>query len=474
MRLSSQPGAFALAALASLSGIAKAHSWVEQLLVVGSNGTFTGDPGYIRGYVQRTVPGFNDASDLNLIPPNGRQNQSLILPTDPMCNPSQTKQVQSGGNPRLQAAAGASLALQYQENGHVTLPNNQPGKPANRGTVYIYGTDQPMTNEYLLTVHRNWTADGTGGDKRGRLLSTQNFDDGQCYQVNGDKISVARQAEFKFTPTQPMGSNLWCQNDIFLPSDATAGKPYTLYWVWDWPTDAGADASLPQGKEEIYTSCMDIDIIVEGSSSLQKEKSSYVSGQAINNAAVPSYIAAIASGSNVLVTSPTGTTGTALSQTTAPVSTLSASTYAAVPVSITTQPSPVIASSAQMTVYPMTTLMTTVMVSPQTPTGNVPSAPPAIMSFSTAVTSSMAPATVTVTPTIFVTMQPSANPTSLTAVTSSSPIASAGSLATTLSAPSSASSPGIAGRNCTSSTVQKRSNVLGNSAKFRGILVHRY
>ena len=110
------------------------------------------------------------------------------------------------------------------------LPANQPGKPANRGLVYIYGTTQPKFPELFLDVFGQWNANGTGGDKRGRLLATQAFDDGYCYQVNGGNISISRQAQYPHTANQLMGTNLWCQNDIALPTDVTINEPYTLYW----------------------------------------------------------------------------------------------------------------------------------------------------------------------------------------------------------------------------------------------------
>jgi hypothetical protein len=185
-----------------------------------------------------------------------------------MCMNTQNTQNQTDGSPRLQAAPGSAIALRYQENGHVTLPQNQPGKPENRGTVFVYGTTQPNSKDTLLAIHKVWNAAGTGGDKRGVLLSTQNFDDGQCYQQNGGSISIARQhaagAGFvnNIKPPDPlMGSNLWCQQNIALPTNAPVGKPYTLYWVWDWPTLPGIDPDLPQGKNEIYTTCMDVDVI---------------------------------------------------------------------------------------------------------------------------------------------------------------------------------------------------------------------
>jgi hypothetical protein len=37
-------------------------------------------------------------------------------------------------------------------------------------------------------------------------------------------------------------------------------KVYTLYWVWDWPTASGT-SHVPTEKPEIYTTCMDIDIV---------------------------------------------------------------------------------------------------------------------------------------------------------------------------------------------------------------------
>lgn len=245
----------ALVALASFSSFTNAHSWVEQLTVISPNGTFTGAPGYVRGNVLRTAPNFGDPLMVNLLPPNGRPASDGILKSDLMCKDSQRKQVQTDGSPRLQAAPGALVALRYQENGHVTLPQTQPGKPENRGNVFIYGTTQPSESDTFLGIHKQWNAAGTGGDKRGKLLATQPFDDGQCYQINGGQISAARQAQFPHQSNQLMGADLWCQNDIAIPSDAPVGKLYTLYWVWEWPTLPSP--GIP-GKAETYTSCMDI------------------------------------------------------------------------------------------------------------------------------------------------------------------------------------------------------------------------
>lgn len=285
------------------SSFAYAHTWVEQLTLISSNGTFVGAPGYARGNVLRTAPNFGDPLMVNLLPPDGRPATQGILNSDFMCKDSQRKAVQTDGSPRLQAAAGSLIALRYQENGHVTLPKNQPGKPPNRGSVSIYGTTQPSEKDTFLAIHKQWNAAGTGGDKRGKLLATQPFDDGQCYQINGGDISVQRKAEFPHDTSALTGQDIWCQNDIAIPSDALVGKPYTLYWVWDWPTAPDADPGLPKGKPEIYTTCMDIDITSQaeqssGGDSKQKNFNfKAVTDGSINNMAIPKYMQELTDGS---------------------------------------------------------------------------------------------------------------------------------------------------------------------------------
>ncbi|RLM01821.1 hypothetical protein CFD26_108935 [Aspergillus turcosus] len=269
-----------------------AHSWVEQLMVIAPNGTFVGSPGYARGNVLRTDPAFNDTTMTYLIPPDGRANLSQILPSDHLCKDTQQEQAQTEGSPRLQASPGAAIALRFQENGHVTLPQNQPGKPRNRGTLYVYGTTEPKDDERLLNVHKIWNKEGTGGDGRGVLLSIQNFDDGRCYQINSGQISEHRQAAYPHQANQLMGADLWCQQDIALPSEAPTGKPYTLYWVWDWPTAPGVDPSLPNGKQEIYTTCIDVDVI-DGPPTHVRIPANYVEDQSLNNAAIPSQFAEV-------------------------------------------------------------------------------------------------------------------------------------------------------------------------------------
>ncbi|KIW70587.1 hypothetical protein PV04_02843 [Phialophora macrospora] len=293
----------ALIGLIASAPLASAHTWVEQLMVIAPNGTLVGEPGFPRGNVLRGTPGFSDPTMVNLIPPDGRTiNQ--IVPSDLMCKSSQTSQTQTDGSPRLQAAPGDAVALRFQENGHVTLPDNQPGKPQNRGTIYVYGTSQPSPDDSFLAIHRVWTPDGTGGDGRGRLLSTRNFDDGQCYQTNGGPISQQRQQQFGHPFDMVMGNDLWCQQDLQLPADIATGQPYTLYWVWDWPTMPGT-FGFPNGKQEIYTTCMDIDIVGDsGIVPVSKAQVNFAQGQPYDIAAVADQMSDIAN--------PTAVTGSTI------------------------------------------------------------------------------------------------------------------------------------------------------------------
>ncbi len=196
---------------------------------------------------------------VNLVPPNGRPNGPQILPADKICRDTQLTPNVTEGSPRLVTTSGSMITLLYQENGHVTLPETPAGKPANRGTIYIYGTADSRPDDTLLAIHKIWNLAGDGGDRRGRLVATQNFDDGRCYQINSGTISKQRQVQFSHVPDKIMSADLWCQNKIIIPQDAPVDRLYTLYWVWDWPTIAGT-SGLPNGKAEIYTTCIDVSL----------------------------------------------------------------------------------------------------------------------------------------------------------------------------------------------------------------------
>lgn len=461
----------ALVVLAVLTSSTVAHSWVEELSVIDPNGTYVGPLGYARGNVKR-VDGDADHLMTYKIPPNGRPEGNTILDTDRICTNTQQTMTQSNGSPRLQAAAGSYVALRYQENGHVTLPGNQPGKPNSRGTVFVYGTTQSQPDDTLLAIHKKWNTAGTGGDGRGKLLATQNFDDGQCHQVNASPISKARVSEFpaapKGTSTDP-DAQLWCQNDIALPSDAPSGKPYTLYWVWDWPTAPDVDAAIPTGKPELYTTCMDIDITAKNS---QKdiESAHYIQGQNLGDSGVSSYMNDLNAGKNMVATQSGQATETGASS------------------SVTLQASS--ASKAQPTT---SAPLAASSVAVQTPSSSTPkpstNTPATVSAASVASTSQASSAaadgvvtvyiTVSSTPTVYVTLSststPSAPPYSNSTVSVSPlPAAPTSSTAATHISPSTSSvPPGSAsstipkGSSCGATKVQKRSRILDGATRHR-------
>ena len=313
-----------------------------------------------------------------LLPPDGMPQGNTILPTDKMCKATQeSSEQQTPGYPRLQASAGGMIALRYQENGHTTKLNPS-NKPDNRGTVYIYGTTQSSPTDNFLDIHKVWNTAGTGGNKKGKLIATQNFDDGRCYQENNSNISGQRNATFVHTNEEPMGPDLWCQNDIVLPTDVSTDELYTLYWVWDWPTEVGAPGA-PNGKTEIYTTCMDVDIVpAAAGADKQVSADSYAEGQSLNSAAVPAYFSAALAGSSILVATATQASAAATSATsnaaraeTTPASVLSSQSPgspAAAPASTPSES----ATAPMVTVYPVATIMSTVTVLPVVSTPTMP------------------------------------------------------------------------------------------------------
>lgn len=246
---------------AVLATRALAHTWIEQMVVISNNGLYQGDYGYPRGFVARTDPGFDGFSDDYLLP-TAASGRLRINGSDLLCHPAQRTQNQSNEKyPRLQVAPGDWFAMKYAENGHVTLPANQKGKPLHGGTVFVFGTTEPKDDEKITDV-MDWTADGSGGDKRGKLLAAQNFDDGRCYQINPSNNSTMRQVQFAKDYPDDLYSKdeQWCESDVQLPTDAPTGKIYTLYWVWQWPTAVGT-VDIEMGKDEYYTTCADVDVV---------------------------------------------------------------------------------------------------------------------------------------------------------------------------------------------------------------------
>jgi len=259
-----------LAVLATFVLQAHGHSWIEQMQEISSDGIFTGQMGYPRGYVARTDAQFSNSIMTNLVPAlsTGR---TRINDQDLVCSTSQQESNQTAAYPALQASAGNYVAIKYLENGHVTLPSAQLGKPAMSGTVFVYATVSSSANNDMLSSVLQWSIDGKGGNAQGRLLAAQNFDDGRCHQINPGTISQQRQKDFPDRIPGQADSNVeqWCETDVLIPQDFS-GQIITLYWIWAWPTQPGMDPTYPDGKDEFYTSC--VDVVVKSSSSSATSK----------------------------------------------------------------------------------------------------------------------------------------------------------------------------------------------------------
>jgi len=223
--------------------------------IIASNGSFVGPVGYPRHYIPR--------SGLNGVTPDAGSVYNVAQMGDKANLCRYPLGDQTGGFPPISAAAGDQLAIRYLENGHVTLDGpdggprtpKAPPRPADGGIVFVYGTKQPKANEKFADVHRKWNADGTGGDKRGRLLATRPYDDGECYQENPFEPSQQRQKEFPKTS----GTDLICQSDVQLPLDAGSDGQYTFYWVWEWPLPNPTTGAVV--TPETYTSCMEVNVV---------------------------------------------------------------------------------------------------------------------------------------------------------------------------------------------------------------------
>ncbi|KAF2861586.1 hypothetical protein K470DRAFT_214695, partial [Piedraia hortae CBS 480.64] len=244
-----------------LLGLAAGHSWIEEYQVIGPDGNYIGDRGFSRGYVGRTDPQFNGEAVKYQLPAldSGR---NRINSDDLLCHPSQrTSNYANPNYPKLKVRPGDFVAMKYLENGHVTLPWGQLGKPKASGTVFVYGTTKPSQQEKIADVLQ-WTRDGHGGNGKGFLMSAQNYDDGRCHQLNCGNISLTRQVLFPdHAPGQATTSlEQWCESDVQIPTSQPAGT-LTTYWVWQWPTEPNADCTFPDGKDEYYTTCADFDVV---------------------------------------------------------------------------------------------------------------------------------------------------------------------------------------------------------------------
>ncbi|KAJ4297031.1 hypothetical protein N0V88_003947 [Collariella sp. IMI 366227] len=212
-----------------------------------------------------------------LIPPNGRPDGKVIHPDDKIARPSQRKMNDVQEFPRLDVAPSDFVAIQYSENGHVSRADSaNQFKPINRGTVYLYGTtDNDLTDVNLVDVHLKWTADGKGGNGKGKLLATRHYDDGQCHEVIPDSGDIEEITTYRKEHVSKADS-LMCQSDLQIPGDITAGQVLTVIWVWDWPDMNIPGVAVPPASyqanssesgqfyvkmPEIYTGVVDFNIV---------------------------------------------------------------------------------------------------------------------------------------------------------------------------------------------------------------------
>ncbi len=111
-----------------------------------------GAPGYKRAYV---IQGAILEDDIVwLLPPNGRANRKVIHIDNKIAHPRQHTLRYSDQFGPVKAALDDFIALQYQENGHVTRPNTTLFKPLNSRIVYMYSTlYNDLIDTNLVDVH---------------------------------------------------------------------------------------------------------------------------------------------------------------------------------------------------------------------------------------------------------------------------------------------------------------------------------
>ena len=247
-----------------------AHTWVEQMQVIGTNGSYVGEVGYPRSFVSRTDASFTGFSNKWQLPsPDTDVGRTRITDSMLVCHPSQRTATYSSQYPQLSVAPGSYVAMKYLENGHVTQPYIPAGKPKGSGTVFIFGTYEPSASETLVNV-LSWTKDGKGGNGKGWLMAAQNYDDGRCAQLNQAPISIHRQmSDGNHPPGQPtVQVEQWCEADLLIPANAPIGATLTTYFVWDWGTGMQTEGAMC-GKDEYYTTCADLKV-VDGGDDLAK------------------------------------------------------------------------------------------------------------------------------------------------------------------------------------------------------------
>ena len=195
----------------------------------------------------------------HLLSSNERQARAILL-TDRICMSTQQTHNQTENNLALRASVEAHVALRYQKNDHITLTQNNSSEKLSLGTISIYETTVSRPQNSMLKIHDVWNSIDRGEDRRGRLLFTQNFDDGRCYQINDNFLFKKRQQKYSHASDSLQEQNLWCKIIVILSLDLVPDNLYTLYWIWDWSTVAGT-SSLSFEQIQLYTTCLDVMIV---------------------------------------------------------------------------------------------------------------------------------------------------------------------------------------------------------------------
>lgn len=203
--------------------------------------------------VNPVIPTFDEQMTY-LLPLSQR---SSFTNEDLICKPTQVQGNQSSEYPVLRARAGDHIALRYRENGHIT--KQEPDK-LTFGSVSVYGTNISQTTDTLPRIHHVWNANHTGGDMKGSLLHRQSFDDGSCYEKNDSELAIMRSVAGQPPHDAIDGASLTCKVVVMIPKAVQSKTTYTLYWVWDWPSIIDTEGAAGVRKEQVYTTCVDIQI----------------------------------------------------------------------------------------------------------------------------------------------------------------------------------------------------------------------
>lgn len=192
--------------------------------------------------------------------------------------------------PRLVVKAGDNIVANYTENGHVTQDKLAPDNKPHPGQYKWYWTGIPFQGS---TTDGSQIALFSDLDDKFLLSGPSNFDDGRC--AESDNNSMGRTG-----PTN-------CQSHLTIPAGTKPGI-YSLYWVWNFPK---VPPSIDPTYSEVYTSCMDVEVVAGDSSANATASDSAATGAdtaataAVDTAATPT--GAVADTNNEFTTTITRT-----------------------------------------------------------------------------------------------------------------------------------------------------------------------